>query len=971
MLFRFPQPGMSSLPRYAILLLSLAGLLPFASTPRAAAEEPDLDFVSQIRPILATRCFNCHGPDEGSRVAALRLDEREGALAGGESGDPALVPGDPDASELIARIRSHEDGYRMPPSELGPRLSEEEIAILERWVLAGGDFRSHWSFNPLERPVVPASASTWPDSSLDAFILQRLETLTLSPAERGDRRTLARRLAVDLNGLPPDAIDFQEWTTSDRPDAAARYVDRLLASPTFGERWAVVWLDLARYADSQGYAQDSPRNIWRYRDWVIDAINADMAFDQFTLEQLAGDLLPNATEEQQIATAFHRNTMTNSEGGTDDEEFRSAAIVDRVNTTMQVWMGLTMSCAQCHSHKYDPISQEEYFRFYDVFNQTEDRDHPEELPVLAIESEDLRKQRSTLSSEIERLRAIVAEQRLADVNTLPPLDAATEIQPRVVRVELRAENAFLSLAEVQLWSGETNVAIGTTASQSSTDYEGAAARAIDGNTDGHYVNAASTTHTAQETNPWWEVDLGQSKAIERVTIWNRTDTPEVGQRLKPFRVILLDEQRHPLWVGTFDSAPAPSTDIALPKTAGERDEATLAAVQTWWAETGNGATPEAMALAVAEKRLAELKPDVVTPVLRELPLESRRTTFVQLRGNFRAKGDQVQAGLPESFASWFEVENPNRRDVAQWLTDPRNPLTSRVIVNRYWEQLFGTGIVETAEDFGTQGAWPSHPELLDHLAIEFIEHDWDVKWLLREMVLSSTYLQSSATTPDKLRLDPQNVWLSRGPRFRAPAETIRDQALASAGLLSHKMHGPPVRPPRPNLGLNSAFGGSTDWETSPGEDRFRRGLYTTWRRTTPYPSMTTFDATSREVCTIRRIRTNTPLQALVTLNDPVYIEAAQGLARRVLLEAEPSIDAQLDRLMELALFRQPTEEERQILKETEARTRSQLAADTAGTEALATRPLGPLPANIAPLDAAVWTVLANVILNLDESLSRP
>jgi len=957
--------------RSRLSVRSFAFVATFLLSLVSARASDEIDYVERIRPILATRCFNCHGPDEGSRAAELRLDRREDAYGAGESGETAIVPGDPDASELIARIRSDEAGYRMPPSDHAPPMPADEIELLERWIASGAAMQDHWSFQPPAAAAPPLTGSSWPRRPLDAFALAKLEQLGLSPADEAEPAVLARRLSLDLVGLPPDRSDVDELLAGERPDAVERYVDRLLASPAFGERWGALWLDLARYADSQGYAQDSPRNIWRYRDWVIDAINADMPFDAFTIEQLAGDLLDDPTDEQRIATAFHRNTMTNSEGGTDDEEFRSAAVVDRVVTTMQVWMGVTMACAQCHSHKYDPITQHEFFRLYAVWNQTEDQDHPEELPLLSLDSAEQRERRAALAAEVARLEALVAAQAAEAAPTLPPLAADAPLEVRHLRIELPGADRILSLAEVQAFVGERNVATAGVATQSSTDYEGDAARGIDGNTDGDYAGARSTTHSRQGADPWWEVDLGSPMSIDRIAIWNRSDAAGIGERLRGARLVLLDAERRPLWIAPLDPLPAPSLELTIPATAGERTEATLAAIDSWWRESGAGATPETIALAAARKQLDELKPDVVTPVMRELPTERQRRTFVHLRGNFRAPGDEVTAGLPTAFGPTPAIERPTRLDVARWLVGSDNPLTARVIVNRHWEQLFGTGLVETAEDFGTQGAWPSHPQLLDHTAVNLRERGWGIKFLLRELATSATYRQSSEATDEKLRLDPQGTWLSRGPRFRLPAETIRDQALAIGGLLSRKMHGPSVRPIRPKLGLSSAFGGSTDWETSPGEDARRRGLYTSWRRTTPYPSMTMFDATSREVCTVRRIRTNTPLQALVTLNDPVYVEAAQGLARRLLTEGSTDRDERLARLVELTLLRAPTAEELDVLRAAHDRTRDQMTEDPASAETLATRPLGPLPPQVDPIEAAVWTVLANVMLNLDETLARP
>jgi hypothetical protein len=953
-------------------LVACCGLLTFLSlVPFCRGMEDGVDFGSQVRPILASRCFTCHGPDAETREAGLRLDTQEGALALLESGEHAVVAGQPEESGLLSRVRSQEPGYRMPPEDVGAPLTAEELQLLENWIQAGAPFDAHWSFVAPQRPPIPiVEQQGWTQTSLDSLVLERLRSVQLPPNPPAELATLARRISLDLIGVPPAYERVQALISDTRPDALERYVDEILASPAFGERWGAVWLDLARYADSQGYAQDSPRTIWRYRDWVIQSLNADLPFDDFTLHQIAGDMLEAPTEDQLLATAFHRNTMTNSEGGTDDEEFRVAAVVDRVNTTMQVWMGMTMGCAQCHTHKYDPITQEEYFRLFAILNQTEDRDHPQELPVYSSYSEARLQQKQNLRKQISVLEAKIAATPKPQVidSKRPPEEV---LNTRFIRIQLLSKQAFLSLAEVQAFVGENNVARQGTATQSSTDFAGPAPLAIDGNTDGHYSDAKSTTHTAQQDRPWWEVDLGNSHTLDRVVIWNRSDTPDIGERLKPYRLILLDEQRQPLWVETFDESPKPSATVKLPTRWKDQTEASLKEIEVYQLSPDAMPSGDAQKLAQLKQQLDGLKEDITTPIMRQLPADKQRETFIHLRGNFRTPGNTVTPGLPSAFHAAPIETAPDRLDLAKWLIAAENPLTSRVMVNRFWENLFGTGIVETSEDFGTQGALPSDQALLDLLATDFMDHQWGVKSLLREIVLSATYQQSSRVTDEKLKRDPYNQFLGRGPRFRLPAETIRDQALASAGLLSQKMYGPSVRPPRPNLGIRAAFGGSTDWQASPGEDRFRRGLYTSWRRTSPYPSMTTFDATSREVCTIRRIRTNTPLQALVTLNDPVFVEASQGLARRVLREAAGEEATALERLFWIVLCRSPEPQEVQVLTSTLNAAKQEFQASPEAAKQLAEMPLGPLPGGADTVQYAAWTVLANVILNLDEALARP
>ncbi|MEX0867876.1 MAG: DUF1553 domain-containing protein [Pirellulales bacterium] len=939
----------------------------------APAAEP-VDFQRDIRPILSSTCFNCHGPDEETRESGLRLDLQESARGEADSGAIAIVPGKPDESELIARISSDDEFTRMPPADFGKQLTAEQIAKFEQWIAAGGEYAPHWSFTRVEKPQPPQvkPVGEWPRNEIDQFVLRRLNEEQLTPTEQADRYTLIRRLSLDLTGLPPTPEEADAFAADTSPDAYEKVVDRLLASPGYGERWGRVWLDLARYADSAGYAQDPERVIWPYRDWVIQALNDNMPFDQFTIEQLAGDLLPNATPDQILATAFHRNTMTNSEGGTDDEEFRVAAVVDRVDTTMSVWMGLTMGCAQCHTHKYDPITHEEYFQFYAIFNNTADADRGNEAPLFDATTAYHRQQQAPLIAQIEALKKEIAEEvaKAEQPSAEPELPATGPLAARYVRVELPGDGAILSLAEVQVFAGEQNVALGGAATQSSVDYEGEAKLAIDGNTDGHFFDAQSTTHTKLGPNPWWEVDLKSTRQVDRVAIHNRTDGS--GNRLANFRVVLLDDQRRPLWVTTVAAPPSPSVTLDVPSTAealSEQDRAALAA----YGRKEQPVDPNSARarLARLEEQLAKTK-GTPTPIMQELPAGKRRQAHIHIRGSFLDKGQPVTAGVPAAFHPLPEgVTEPTRLDAARWLVSRDNPLTARVTVNRYWEELFGIGIVETSEDFGSQGELPSHPQLLDWLSADLMENGWDVKRLLKQIVTSATYRQSSQTSDELYERDQFNRLLARGPRFRLAAEQIRDQALATAGLLSDKMYGPSVRPPRPNLGLKSAFGGSTDWKTSDGEDRYRRGLYTSWRRTTPYPSMTTFDAPSREVCTIRRIRTNTPLQALVTLNDPVYVEASQALARRMVAEADGTPQDKALRGWRLAVTRPASDKELGRLVQLYEEAKAEYAADPEAAQQLATEPLGPLPAGLDAAELAAWTVVANVLLNLDETLARP
>jgi hypothetical protein len=1112
-----------------------------------------VDFQREIRPILSQNCFLCHGPDENERKAGLRLDFREDALKPAKSGARAIVPNHPGESELFKRVTHSDPDELMPPAKSGKKLSAKEIDLFRRWIAEGAPYASHWAYvKPVRPPLPEVTRKDWVRNGLDYFIAKRLEAEKLDPSPEADKRTLIRRASLDLTGLPPTLDEVEVFLTDGRADAYERLVDRLLEKQAFGEHWARMWLDLARYADSAGYADDPLRSIWAYRDYVIKSFNDNKPFDQFTIEQMAGDLLPDATEEQKVATAFHRNTMTNSEGGTSDEEFRSVAVVDRVNTTMAVWMGTSMACAQCHTHKYDPITQEEYFKFYAILNNTEDADKPDESPLHRFFNREQKKQRAAWETEIaalaEKLKKLTPElesafakwdkafprdlewtsrkatkgthQREDDLSILEdgvvaandgpaaetyslelPLEdkaitalrlelkpgesvsekalitrvSATIVPPkstvggRFLRIEIPGKDKFLSLAEVQVFSGKENIAMTGEATQSSTALNSPAKLAIDGKTDGNF-DANSTTHTEKSENPWWELDLKAVHEIGRIVIWNRTDN-NLENRLSDFRVAILDDQREVVWDKQIKDPPKPSLALTTdgtrsvrfvgayasssasgrnpaevlnekadskngwapneterssgssltvlaekPITASNGSKLTLTIEQSAPPNAGllakfsiataahadlpgyarNPANilallttasdsrteeqrgdlqkhylryvaPELQAerdqVAQLQKKLDGMKPNTV-PVMHELARDRRRKTHMQLRGNYLDLGKEVEEGIPAAFVSSKDKEPRDRLALAKWLVSEENPLTARVMVNRFWEQIFGVGIVRTSEEFGAQGEIPSHPELLDWLATEFMAQGWDVKRFLKLLVTSAAYRQNSKVSPELAERDPENRLLARGPRFRMSAEAIRDQALYVGGLLSRKMYGPSVKPLRPASGLNAAFGSSIDWKTSDGEDRFRRGLYTEWRRTSPYPSMVTFDAPNREVCTIRRNRTNTPLQALVTLNDPVYLEAAQGLALRMIKQSG-SVSDRIRYGFELCVARPPNDKEVNRLSELFGEAMAQFAK-APEEKAKKIAPAGATET----IELAAWTTVANVLLNLDETLMK-
>ncbi|WP_437230914.1 PSD1 and planctomycete cytochrome C domain-containing protein [Planctomicrobium sp. SH661] len=845
----------------------------FASSHRESAAR-EIDFNRDIRPILSNNCFQCHGPDAEDRKGGtdgLRLDTFEGATAD-LGGYQVVVPGHPEKSDLLERLTTTDADLQMPPPASGKKVSAEEIELLRGWIQLGSPYAAHWSF---VKPVRPASPEVkfngWARNDIDQFILTKLERSGHVPSPEADRRTIARRVSLDLVGLPPDPDEFQEFLNDSSHDAYERYVDRLLAKPSFGEHWARMWLDLARYADSAGYADDPERTIWLYRDYVIRAFNENKPFDQFTIEQLAGDLLPDPTADQRIATAFHRNTLTNNEGGTNDEEFRNVAVVDRVNTTLSVWMGLTMACAQCHTHKFDPITQEEYFRVFAIFNNTADADRKDESPLFNLFTAEQIREREKLQRAVE--------------------DAENSLKTMTPELQVAMEMWELHYLNEQ----EKNLSAPAPVSDTK--------------------EAAASTEKEQSEFPAPIVE------ILNVPIANRT--PEQMQLL----------------VTHFQKV--------TPLLADARQE-----------------------LETLRTQLEKIRPMTV-PVCEELPDGNRRVTRIQLRGNYLNLGDEVSPGTPAAFPPIPNGLQANRLGLAHWLVDEQNPLTPRVIANRYWEQIFGIGLVSTSEDFGSQGELPSHPELLDWLATEMIRLEWDTKAFLKLLVTSAAYRQSSRVTPEMMQEDPDNRLLARGPRFRMSAEMIRDQALALSGLLGEKMYGPPVKPPQPASGLTAAFGSGVDWVTSEGVDRYRRGIYTSFRRSNPYPSMATFDAPNREVCTIRRVRTNTPLQALVTLNDPVFLEAAQGLARRVLQAGRVDPAQQIKSLFQLCLGREPQPEELKRLLLLHEDARQVFESQPEKAMELATQPLGPVPSGMETTELATTTLVANVVLNLDELLMKP
>ncbi len=972
-----------------LLLLLLASLAPFSSVVWSAAEP--VRFGSDVLPILSANCFACHGPDEKNRKAGLRLDVEADAKAKRRSGSP-IAPGQPEKSLLLTRMISTDPDVVMPPPSAHKQITPQQIEILRRWIAEGAPWGRHWSFEPVAKPAL--SAGKYPvDTLVSAALTQK--GLALRPAAAP--QTLMRRLWLDLIGLPPAPELADKFAADPSPAAYERMVDELLAKPQFGEHWARMWLDLARYADTKGYEKDLGRTIWPYRDWVVNALNADMPLDQFTTEQLAGDLLPKPSDEklaeqQLIATAFHRNTMTNDEGGTDNEEFRVAAVKDRVDTTMQVWMGLTMGCAKCHTHKYDPISHAEYYGFYALFNQTEDADLYTDAPVLELLTPKEQEQRQQLQEKIKTISEALAalenagnktfeveehNWRVPAVNETISRDGAT----------LAAQNDGAVAASGKAPPEDTYV---VTLALPAGKHTALRLEALTEKQASGELVVGRNGSTANFVLSELSVELlTASGALPLKLTKARADFAEAkgavaaaidGDEKTGWSVSSRSHERH---TAIFDFAQP------LQLSQDTRLRVTLSQ------QFGDSHTLRRFRLATSDADIARLQPPAVTPVIRnlldglanaykaqrdfnnnilrlpvmrELATDKQRQTRIHVRGNFLEPGETVTPGLPVAFGNLPAGAPLNRLGVAQWLVSRDNPLTPRVWANRIWARLFGAGIVETEEDFGAQGSPPANPALLDYLAAEYRDNGWSLKKLLKTIVLSQTYRQASDITPALREADPRNLIQSRGARFRLSAESLRDQALSVAGLLSPKMGGPPVMPPQPAGLWRSTYSGKT-WVDAEGEDRFRRGLYTYLKRTTPYPAMTTFDGGSGEVCQIRRIRTNTPLQALVTLNDPVYLEAAASLARRMLLEAATP-EARAARGLRLALIRPLHAGETAPLLTLWKDAQRTFIAAPEKAEALLKASRARAPDGVSKPEFAAWVVTANAILNLDEFLTR-
>ena len=1187
-----------------IRILVLCVTLASAVTAQA---EP-VDFQREIRPLFSFHCFECHGPDEKVRKAGLRFDMREGALRPSKTGEAAIVPGDPEASELVRRIMSADPGEVMPPPAAKRPLTTPQKELLKRWIAEGAAYQPHWSFiRPVQRPYPPVEQKEWPSTAMDFFVLARMEQAGLSPSPPADRYALVRRAYLDLIGLPPTPEQADRFVRDASPNAYEQLIDHLLASPHFGERWARRWLDLARYADTNGYEKDRPRSIWAYRDWVINALNEDMAFDRFTVEQIAGDMLPQATKDQVIATGFHRNTMINEEGGIDPLEYRFHAMVDRVHVTATTWLGLTMACAQCHSHKYDPIAQEEYYRFMALLDNADE-------PRIEIPKPDVFARREAIEQEIQRMQAdligqfppnleiewfepempaafhseqgaeaelieggifLVKGKRSAkDTYTLRFNTSQSDIAYLMLEALTdeslpksgpgRADNGNFVLSEIAAsvtFPGSVDSPIQVEFADVQVDYaqpKFPAKHAIDGKTDtgwaiggvdplnvrrtatfflkqsikqaipgggavawtiklvqhhgdGHTLGkfrlrfgkeipderpleVRRREHLEEKFGQW--LDTERSKAVAWTLLepteassnvpylavekdhsvfasgdFTKSDTYRIELKndlegLRAIRLEVLADDRLPnggpgtvyyegpagdFWLSSFHlfvdghEVEIQSATESFSNGANKAEKALDDDLQSGWSIKGGQGrdhsavfrlthaitgvdhvtvemlferyyaaglgrfriwgtsqrdaqaaaypnsiqalllkdrhskdelntlkryfstmAPELEEQRQAIERLEKSMPKFPTTlVMKERSAENPRTTYVRHRGDFLQPRQAVEPGVPAALPRIAADAPRNRLGLARWLVSRDNPLTARVVVNRHWEALFGRGLVATTEDFGTQGERPSHPDLLDWLAVDFMERGWSMKALLKTIVMSATYRQASRVTPSHLEIDPENRLLARGPRLRLEAEMIRDSALVASGLLTDKIGGPSVFPPQPPSVTTEGAYGQLKWKSSDGADRYRRSLYTYAKRTAPFAMLMTFDAPSGEACVPRRERSNTPLQSLTLLNDAMFMEMAQALGKSI-AECDGSTEERMTHLFRRCLTRYPTREELEKLTTFYRKQQDRFASQSLSSEEI----LGE-KAEQAPADAGTWVTLARVVMNLDEAITKP
>lgn len=1019
-----------------------------------------IDYNRDIRPILANNCFKCHGHDPAGVMAGLRLDHRESAVTKLEDGKTAIVPGKPELSEMIRRINAGDD-ERMPPPFTHKTLSEADKKILTTWVQEGAEYKEHWAFVPPVRHAPPKVVDeAWVKNDIDRFILAQLESSHLKPSPEADKPTLLRRLYLDIIGLPPSPAELDAFMADKSPDAYEKVVDKLLASARYGERMAMDWLDAARYADSNGYQADYERYQWRWRDWVIDAYNQNMPYDRFIMEQLAGDMMPNPTLSQRIATGFSRNHRINTEGGVIAEEWRVETVIDRVETTSTAFLGLTSGCARCHDHKYDPITQKDFYRLFAYFNNVPESGTGEERPVNhpPLIKAPTPTQTSQLAAIDERLKVLDNE-----INA--SIDKNVEFSSTMTTPETKWPEALLASQSARWEFKETPQAIGRSLLQQPKimgkpgSNPGRSTGAVVTNKDnwldlgqaGDFDNTDSFSYSAwvfpedgngapfgkmDPSNDYRGWDLFMAGGQVMVHVINKWPVNALKVRTKmtvPLKqwshiAATYDGSMKPEGLKVYINGKAVETEVevdklsgttrtTVPLTVGRRSgenafngqiddlqlySRVVTPEEATWIADVNPAKP-LLAIPVDKRTMAQ-KRDITRMMLiasdaafaktskkRDAAARERqelddqiptlmvmdemakpRDCFVLTRGQYDKPAEKVTAGVPEFLPPIPKGVPNNRLGFAAWVASPENPLTARVAVNRLWERLFGTGIVATSEDFGTRAEFPSHPELLDWLATEFVRLKWDNKALIKEVVMSATYRQSSVVTPEILGVDPSNRLLARGPRFRLQAEMIRDQALEASGLLVNRVGGPSVRPYQPK-GIwdeTNFYGNLRNYMPDNGPGLYRRSMYTIWKRTAAPPNMLLFDAPTRETCRIRRARTDTPLQALTLMNDETFLEASRVLAQHAIAKSRDSVEGQLRFAFKSVLCREPKPSELEILKGGYEKRLAKFKKDPLAAKGIASQGASPTDKSIDPAELAAMSVVCSTLFNLDEAVTK-
>ena len=1037
-------------------LLAVAGVLLFASA--SAAEH--VQFNRDIRPIFSDTCFACHGPDENKVKGKLRLDSLDAARKGGKSGEPAITPGHPEKSEVMKRLLTKDTDDHMPPADFHKVLSKAQIALVEQWIKEGAEYQGHWAFQIPVKPTVPTIPAG--GNAIDGFLAQGLSAKGLKPNGDAPKATLLRRAALDLTGLPPSDADLQAFLADASPEAWSKAIDRLMASPHYGENMAMQWLDFARYADSNGFQSDTQRTMWPYRDWVIKAFNDNKPFDAFTVEQLAGDLLPHATRDQIVATAFHRNHRLNGEGGRIVEEWFAENVIDRIETTGSTWMGLTMNCCRCHDHKYDPISQKEFYQFFAYFNSNNEsgvlgefggsgrtRAGGNTAPLISLPTEEQQKQidatSAALSSAEAALKGIpssqpelfakwldrqraafskegVAWQSLPDEKVTAKENAefkrlddgswlvsggtadketyVVEASPApglltALRLEALPDdshpgkslgrafngNFVLSAFEIRLKTSDgktTNLPL----VKAETDYDQAGWSIAKL---GPAPMTKGKAKKADNNKAGWAIggNLAENRVPRKAIFTIAPTTIPAGAKLVVvmrhdavanhsmgrFRLNLSGQDPKLLSLKTDPAAEAARRLMAKPVDQLTKTETKT--LEKLFAESPEHPRFAATAKVTTAKTAFDTANNapVTVMVMNELP--KPRDAFVLLRGEYDKIGPKVERALFRALPPMPAGEPNNRLGFARWLVSGTHPLTGRIWVNRAWERFFGIGLVKTSENFGSQAEWPSNPELLDWLAVEFVDRKWDMKAMQKLIMTSSAYRRSAAVTAEMLDKDPDNRLLARGPRFRLPAEVIRDQALWTAGLLVDKQGGPSVKPYMPEAVWDetSVYGDMRNYKADTGEGLWRRSLYTIWKRTAAPPTMLLFDSAGREVCTVKRSRSNTPMQALSLLNEVTFVEAARKLAEQSLRQPGDN-DAKLAWTFRKVVRRDATPAELTVLRKGLDKRLSTYAADATLAPKLLAQGLSKAAADLDPNQLAAWTATANILLNLDETVTR-